>query len=89
MKAKLIKVKKLPFNFSGMSIYPFIIVQQDKITFKLLRHELIHHRQAQRTGPIIFWIRYAVHNLLIGYALNPYELEATKQIKPQIKTKLK
>jgi hypothetical protein len=89
MKARLIKVKKLPFNYSGLSIYPFIIVQKDKKTFKLLRHELIHHQQAKRSGAIIFWIRYAIHNLITGYNLNPFELEANKQVKPQIKTKLK
>jgi hypothetical protein len=87
-KPILIYVKKLPFNYSGLSIYPLIIIQQDKKSIKLLRHEYIHYQQAKRDGFLIFWIRYILLNILIGYSLNPYELEAKGQIKAQIKTKL-
>lgn len=88
-KPILFYVRYLPLGFSGLSIYPFIIIQKDKKSFKLLKHELIHFKQAQREFFLIFYIRYIINWIIIGYALNPYELEATSQIKPQIKTKYK
>jgi hypothetical protein len=87
-KPILIYVKYLPLNFSGLSIYPFIIIEKNKKTFKLLKHEYIHFLQAKRMFFLLFWFRYFIQNIFIGYALNIYELEAKGQIKPQIKTKL-
>lgn len=87
-KPLLIKVKYLPFNYSGLSIYPFIIIQKNKLNFKLLKHEYIHFLQAKRQYVLLFYIRYMIQNLLVGYSLNIYELEADGKIKRKIKNKL-
>jgi hypothetical protein len=87
-KPILILVNHLPFNYSGISIYPFIIIQKDKLNFKLLKHEYIHYLQAKRQYVILFFVRYLIQNLLVGYSLNIYELEADGKVKPKIKTKL-
>jgi hypothetical protein len=84
----IIYVKKLPY-YSGISIYPFIFIEKKKKTFGLLKHEYIHFLQQKRTFFLIFWIRYLLQNLLVGYNLNVYELEASGKIKPHYKLKKK
>ena len=81
-KPVVILVNYLPFNISGLSCYPFIIIQKDRYTFGLLKHEYIHYLQAKRAGPVVFFIRYLLLLLLVGYKLNPFELEAAGKIKP-------
>jgi hypothetical protein len=76
----------LPF-YSGISIYPFILIQKDKKSFKLLKHEYIHFLQQQRNFFIFFWIRYILQNIIVGYNLNIYELEASGKIKAHYKIK--
>jgi hypothetical protein len=76
----------LPF-YSGISIYPFILIQKDKKSFKLLKHEYIHYLQQQRNFFIFFWIRYILQNIIVGYNLNIYELEASGKIKAHYKIK--
>ena len=87
-KPFLIYVKFLPFNYSGISIYPFIFIQKNKKTYKLIKHEYIHFKQAKRNTAFLFFLRYLFNLLIVGYSLNPFELEANGSIKPQIKTKL-
>jgi hypothetical protein len=86
MKPFLIYCYKLPF-YSGISIYPFIFIQKDKKCFKLLKHEYIHFKQQQRNFFIFFWIRYILQNIIVGYNLNIYELEASGKIKAHYKIK--
>jgi hypothetical protein len=85
-KPILIYLKKIPF-YSGISIYPFIFIQKDKKSFKLLKHEYFHFIQQKRTFFFVFWLRYLLQNLIVGYNLNIYELEASGKIKPHFKIK--
>jgi hypothetical protein len=85
-KPILIYLKRIPF-YSGISIYPFIFIQQDKRSFKLLKHEYFHFLQQKRTFFLVFWLRYLLQNLIVGYNLNIYELEASAKIKPHYKIK--
>lgn len=86
MRPFIIYLKKLPF-YSGVSIFPFIFIQQDKKSFGLLKHEYIHFLQQKRNFFIIFWIRYILQNIIVGYNLNIYELEASGKIKAHHKIK--
>ena len=85
-KPILIYLKKIPF-YSGISIYPFIFIQKDKKSFKLLKHEYFHFIQQKRTFFFVFWRRYLLQNLIVGYNLNVFELEASGKIKPHFKIK--
>jgi hypothetical protein len=87
-KPIVLYVKNLPY-YSGVSIYPFIIIQKNKKTISLLKHEYIHFLQQQRSIFFIFWIRYLLQNLIVGYNLNIYELEASGKIKAHYKLKKK
>ena len=40
------------------------------------RHELVHLRQVQRDGPLVFVVRYFWWCARYGYWQNPYEVEA-------------
>ena len=85
------KIKTTPWLFkyilrgySGITIYPFILVESlDDIT--LLNHERIHWHQQRRDGLIRFFIRYCyeyIRNRFRGYshwrayAMISYEREA-------------
>jgi hypothetical protein len=83
-KPILIYLKKIPF-YSGISIYPFIFIQKNQKSFKLIRHEYYHFLQQKRTFFLLFWVRYLWQNLTVGYNLNIYELEASQKIKPHFK----
>jgi hypothetical protein len=87
-KPIIIFVNYLPFNYSGLSIYPFIIIEKNQYSYKLLKHEYIHFLQSKRYTPIIFFIRYIMQLILVGYKLNIYELEADGKIKCKNKNKL-
>jgi len=86
MKPKIFYIKYIPF-FSGISIYPFIFIQSDKKSFGLIKHEYIHFLQQKRVLFFVFWIRYSLQILFVGYKLNVYELEASSKIKPHSKIK--
>ena len=86
MRPLIIYCNRLPL-YSGISIYPFILIQKDKKSFKLLKHEYIHFLQQQRNFFIFFWIRYILQNIIVGYNLNIYELEASGKIKAHYKIK--
>lgn len=79
-------VNYLPFNYSGLSIGIVIIIQKDKLSFGLLKHEYIHFLQWKR-NPLLFWIRYCLQQITVGYELNIYELEASNKIKSHKKIK--
>ena len=56
---KIIKVKKLPFDFSGITIWPFIFFLKGQvISNTLLRHETIHLKQQRETLWRFFFIFY-------------------------------
>lgn len=75
---KVVVKDKLPFNYNAQTIPPFgIRVQtEDQDNEMLLKHELVHWKQYQATGAIIFHIRYALQSLLFGYDKMPMEIEA-------------
>lgn len=49
---------------------------EDRVSERLVKHELIHFYQAQREGPIRWMLRYYWHLMRVGYMNNPYEIEA-------------
>lgn len=75
---KIYYVDKLPGKFRGMTIPPigiFILkkYQNDK---KILEHDLVHWKQYKKMGFFLFYIRYIVQYIFIGYDLMPMEMEA-------------
>ena len=54
------------------------ILAEHKYDRGLLRHELCHIRQMRRDGHLKFWVRYYWWMITMGYAANPYELEAER-----------
>lgn len=48
----------------------------------LKRHELVHLRQIQADGPVVFTLRYFWWLALYGYRNNPYEIEAYAAASP-------
>lgn len=43
---------------------------------EFIRHELVHIRQIDRDGPVVFAVKYLYWLARYGYANNPYEVEA-------------
>lgn len=64
--------------FRAMTIPPFgiFIKLEHRHDAKVLEHDLIHWRQYQRMGLFLFYFRYLVQLLLIGYDTMPMEMEA-------------
>ena len=73
----IIEVKKLWGTTNGITLWPFIIVD-DKDNKTLINHEMIHIRQAERGWVIGFYIKYVYYHYKYGYKNNPYEIEAYK-----------
>jgi hypothetical protein len=42
----------------------------------LVTHEMVHVRQMQNYGKILFMIKYSYYTIKYGYRNNPYEVEA-------------
>ena len=58
---KVIKVKYIPFKFTGITIYPFIFFLKGRnINNTLVRHETIHLRQQSEMLLIFFYLFYAI-----------------------------
>lgn len=76
MKVYYVNTIFLPFR--GICLAPFCILIRKKYkgNFGLLRHEVIHWKQAERMYYILFYIRYLIQLLLFGYDNMPMELEA-------------
>jgi hypothetical protein len=53
-------------KFSGMAIWPFIIVKNEKLRTdkELINHELIHHRQQLELLLVPFYLLYLVNYLV-------------------------
>ena len=64
--------------FRAMTIPPIgIIIRADlKGDDQILAHDLIHWRQYERMGFFLYYFRYFVQMLLIGYDTMPMEMEA-------------
>jgi hypothetical protein len=64
--------------FRAMTLPPFGIFI--KSSFKgdpqILKHDMVHWKQYQRMGLFMFYFRYLVQLILIGYDTMPMEMEA-------------
>jgi len=78
LKPKIFYVNKLPGKFRGMTIPPIGIFILKKYEFddKVLEHDLVHWKQYKRMGLFLFYFRYLMQYILIGYDLMPMEMEA-------------
>ncbi len=72
--------KRLPFNYNAQTIPPFgiVLLEKEKDNEMLLRHELVHWLQYQKTGAIIFYLKYVLQKAFYGYDKMPMEIEARK-----------
>lgn len=64
--------------FSAMTIPPIgiFVRPEQKNNIKLLNHEKIHWQQYKRMGILLFYFRYLMQILIIGYDNAPMEIEA-------------
>ncbi|MFL0077008.1 hypothetical protein [Tenacibaculum maritimum] len=77
---KIIYTKFIIPPFRGMTIPPFgIFIRKDlKNNKKIIEHDLIHWKQYKRMGIVMFYFRYFIQLLIIGYDTMPMEMEARK-----------
>lgn len=61
-----------------MTIPPFGIFIKSKYkgNEQILKHDLIHWKQYKRMGLIMYYLRYFIQLIIIGYDTMPMELEA-------------
>jgi len=71
-------VKYLFSPYRAMTIPPIgiFIKKEYKGNKSILKHDLIHWHQYKKYGFILFYFRYFMQLLLIGYDLMPMEIEA-------------
>ena len=64
--------------FRGMCIPPFgiFIKKEYKGNEMILDHDLIHWKQYKRMGLFMFYFRYFIQLIIIGYDTMPMEMEA-------------
>jgi len=77
-KPKIFIRNKLPYNYNALTFPPFgiFLQEEDKDNQALINHELRHWTQYQKTGAIIFWLRYLVQRAVHGYDKMPLEIDA-------------
>lgn len=77
-KPKIIYVKKLIPPFRAMTIPPFgiFIKEEFKGDEQILQHDLIHWKQYKRMGLFMYYFRYFMQLIIIGYDTMPMEMEA-------------
>lgn len=75
---KIKYVKRLLGPFRAMTIPPFgiFIKQEFEGDEQILAHDKIHWAQYQRMGLFLYYFRYFMQLLLIGYDTMPMEMEA-------------
>jgi hypothetical protein len=84
---KVIYKKWILPPFRGMTIPPFgiFIHTSHKDNPKILEHDLIHWKQYARMGLFLFYFRYFIQLLIIGYDTMPMEMEARQNESEQDK----
>jgi len=77
-KPKIYYVNKTIGPFRAMTIPPFgiFIKKEHKGDDQILAHDLIHWKQYERMGFLMYYFRYFVQLILIGYDTMPMEMEA-------------
>lgn len=80
---KIYYVKYLLPPFRAMTIPPFgiFIKLKYKGNEQILKHDLIHWKQYKRMGLIMYYLRYFIQLIIIGYDTMPMELEARQNEK--------
>jgi hypothetical protein len=80
---KIYYVKYLLPPFRAMTIPPFGIFIKSKYkgNTQILKHDLIHWKQYKRMGLIMYYLRYFIQLIIIGYDTMPMELEARQNEK--------
>ena len=65
-------------GFAGLTMpwKTVYILDEHKFNQSLRRHELVHIEQIEREGAFLFTVKYLWWALTLGYAKNPYEIEA-------------
>ena len=79
-KPQIIIRKKLPYNYNAQTLPPFgiYIKESEKDNKKLIDHELVHWKQYNRSGAILFYLKYLIQKTFYGYDKMPLEIEARK-----------
>lgn len=77
-KPKIYYVKWVIPPFRAMTIPPFgIFVKKEfKGDKQILNHDFVHWKQYERMGLFLYYFRYFVQLLIIGYDIMPMEMEA-------------
>jgi len=70
-----------------MTIPPFgiIIKKEFKGDNQILKHDLIHWKQYKRMGLFMYYFRYLMQLILIGYDTMPMEMEARQDDNESVK----
>lgn len=79
-KPKIYYVKWVIPPFRAMTIPPFgiFIKAEFKDDKQIINHDLIHWKQYRRMGLFMFYFRYFIQLIIIGYDTMPMEMEARK-----------
>ena|SRR5690606_22230207 len=77
---KIIYTKRVIPPFRAHTIPPFgIFIKKDfEGDNQILSHDLIHWYQYERMGLFMFYFRYLIQLIIIGYDTMPMEMEARK-----------
>lgn len=77
-KPKIIYTKYIFPPFRGMTIPPFgiFIKKEFEGDAKILEHDMVHWEQYKRMGLFMFYFRYFIQLIIIGYDTMPMEMEA-------------
>lgn len=80
---KIYIVKYLIGPFRAMTIPPFgiFIKEKYKNDSQVLEHDLVHWKQYKRMGLFMYYFRYFLQLIIIGYDTMPMELEARQNEK--------
>jgi hypothetical protein len=83
MQPKIITVKWLPFKLRGATLPPFgIFIKTEHVNNeKIINHDLIHWKQYKRMGLLMYYFRYIIQLIIIGYDTMPMEMEARQEEK--------
>lgn len=83
VKPNVFYLKKMPNNFNAQSIPPFgvFISTKQKNNQILLQHEMHHWKEYNKSGALIFYLKYIYQYIVYGYDKMPFEIEARKEVK--------